>query len=364
MKISKIIFISLILSSIVFAAKSNAQDEYDDEGLDEEVTAVEGQVEPRADLKQSPKSETNLESTLVEAPPVADEKPVVIEVPKRNQRNILENELKLQKEVLDRKKRYESEVSSDRNIDRFPKQEPLFRRPPGPVEGGTVRVEHPRAAEGLLRVNRDGSYQYRTTLKDKSQGGSMKLSSMSPPKIKSGNITFESMYGSSNLTGMTLDYEWFPFRKFGALGIQLESGFSTATARGNFKTARPDGSSRSEEKYNIFIVPMTAFLNYRFEYVRRQWIVPYVNGGFTYYGLSELRNDGKTPVFAGAPAAGGGGGVLISLSRLDSAGAFTLSQEYGIADMWLAIEGRAMQGLSDDTDFTNQTINVGIVVDF
>ncbi|MGZ5280360.1 MAG: hypothetical protein ACXWC9_10475, partial [Pseudobdellovibrionaceae bacterium] len=128
--------------------------------------------------------------------------------------------------------------------------------------------------------------------------------------------------------------------------------------------SRTDNRTRSEEKYTLFMVPLSAFAVYRFEYVRRQWVVPYVTGGATYYGLMEIRNDNVTPSFAASPAAGGGGGVLLNISRLDSQGAFNLSQEYGIADMWLVVEAMAMQGLSDDIDFTNQTISAGIQVDF
>jgi hypothetical protein len=32
--------------------------------------------------------------------------------------------------------------------------------------------------------------------------------------------------------------------------------------------------------------------------------------------------------------------------------------------MWFVLEAKAMQGLSDDTDFTNQQISAGISVDF
>ena len=80
--------------------------------------------------------------------------------------------------------------------------------------------------------------------------------------------------------------------------------------------------------------------------------------------MAEVRNDGKAPVFAGSPAAGGGGGVLISISRWETGGSFKLSEEYGIADMWLMVQARAMQGLNTATDFTNQTLDVGIAVDF
>jgi hypothetical protein len=272
-----------------------------------------------------------------------------------------------QEKVLQRKTVGIEQISEDRNQDRYPTQKPMFKKPPGPVQGGTVRVEHPRAAEGLIRINKDGSYQYRTPLADKSQSSSVKLGMMTPPTIDSGNanITYEKMYGSSNVFALNFDYEWMPFRNFGSLGFRLGTGFATATGDGFFKNEnRADGRTRAQEKYTLFMVPASAFLTYRFEYVRRQWVVPYVTGGATYYGLAEIRNDNAAPSFAASPAAGGGGGLLFNITRLDAHSAFNLSQEYGIADMWLAVEAIAMQGLSEDIDFSGQEIRAGIQVDF
>jgi hypothetical protein len=233
-------------------------------------------------------------------------------------------------------------------------------KPPGPLQGGTVRIPHPGAAQGLLKINKDGSYQYRTPLRPKSQAISFRIGAMTPPLINGGNgITFKSMYGSQNLFALTGEYEWDPFQKFGALGIQLGGGFATAHGSGTLANGDP-----AEEAYDLYIVPLSAFAIYRFEYVRRQWVVPFVNAGATYYGLAEKRDDGKPLKFAGAAAVGGGGGVHLSISRLDPAGAFTLDREYGIADMWFTLEARAMQGLDTETDFTSQMISGGITVDF
>ncbi|PIS09883.1 MAG: hypothetical protein COT73_12365 [Bdellovibrio sp. CG10_big_fil_rev_8_21_14_0_10_47_8] len=278
----------------------------------------------------------------------------------------VESEQKFQDAYIKQKIESEEAVSSDPNTNRFPHAEPLFKKPEGPPQGGTIRVEHPRAAQGLQRINKDGVYQYRTGLKEKSKSGSFRLSSMTTPTIKGTNsaVTFNNMYGSSDLMGLQVTYEWQPFRSFGSLGLQLESGFATASGKGYFKTARSDGTTRAEESYNLYVVPMSAFLNYRFEYKRRQWIVPFISGGGTYFGMVEVRDDGKAPVVAGAPAVGGGGGALFCISCVDSANAFVMSQEYGIADLWLVLEARAMQGLYDDIDFTSQMISLGITVDF
>lgn len=251
---------------------------------------------------------------------------------------------------------------SDRQTNRYPKDEPLFVKPPGPVKGGSIRVPHPRAADGLMRINQDGSYQYRTKFPEKSHAGTFKITSMSTPDIRgSSGVTYDTMYGDSELVGVQFDYEWQAFRRFGSLGLQVGSGFWTASAKGSFQR---NPAERSEEAYNIFIVPLSAYLNYRFEYSRRQWVVPFVKGGGVYYGLVEIRDDGKAPALAGAPAAGGGGGLMFSISRLDTESAFRLSQEYGVADLWLTLEAQVLQGLNSDIDFSTHMISAGITADF
>jgi hypothetical protein len=283
--------------------------------------------------------------------------------PKKKNTAIVDEEEKAQQQVIKRKQYDEHEISTNRNQNRYPDTQPMFVKPEGPKQGGTVRVDHPRAADGLVRINKDGSYQYKTPIPPKSQSSSFKLGMMTPPQIESGTtgVNFETMYGKDSVFSLNFDYEWQPFRSFGTLGFRFGTGFAMAEGQGFF--AR-DPTMRSEEKYTLFMVPATLFLTYRFEYSRRQWFVPYLTGGGTYYGLMEVRNDGIDPSFAGAPAAGGGGGVLLSISKLDTESAFTLSQEYGIADMWLVVEAIATQGLSDDIDFTNQLISAGIQVDF
>ncbi len=250
-------------------------------------------------------------------------------------------------------------------VDLGPKEEAAkrgqYRRPPGPVRGGVIKVPHPGAAKGLMRINKDGSYQYRTALRPKSQAVSVRVGAMTPPIVRgqAAGLSYKSMYGSANLFALQADYEWVPFQGFGALGVQLGTGFATATGNGTLESGPP-----AEEKYTIFIVPLSAFALYRFEYVRRQWIVPYLNGGGTYYGLAEKRDDDAPFKFAGTMAVGGGGGVHFSISRLDPQGAFTLDREYGIADMWLTVEARVMQSLNQDLDFSNQMISVGVTTDF
>lgn len=261
----------------------------------------------------------------------------------------------------------EKELEPDLDIgeDRYPEAQPLFVRPPGPDRGGTIKMQHPNAKKGLIKIDKDGSYYYQTLRAKKSKAGSIRVGSFEAPKIEGINssVSFKSVYGLSRLNGAMFDYEWQPFTSFGRMGLQLGTGLATVIGKGVFKTARSNGAT-ALEKYTMYIVPLTAFLIYRFEYVDQQLIVPFINGGVTYYGLAEFRDDGKRPNFAGAAAAGGGGGLHVSISRLSRETAFAMASEYGIAELWLTGEVRTMKGLKQEIDFTNTMVSVGLTADY
>lgn len=225
------------------------------------------------------------------------------------------------------------------------------------------RIPHPNAAKGLIRINKDGSYQYKIKTSEKSQSASMRFGSMTAPKIENTtqNLNFSSMYGSNPWTIMA-DYEWQPFRRFGTLGLQLGSGISIFNGKGRLVTQNLNLTS--EERFTLFIVPVSAFIDYRFEYARKQWLVPYVLAGGTYYLLAEKRDDKSNFNFAAAPAVGGGGGIHFSVTRWDHQTAFNMDRDYGVSDMWVTLEARALQGLNDKLDFTAMTVSLGVTVDY
>ncbi len=252
------------------------------------------------------------------------------------------------------------DVPLQNSVVETPTEQPRFVKPPAPKKGGTLVVPHPDAARGLVRINKDGSYQYQTNQINKNQAASFRIGSISPPKIAGpGNVSFADMYGKSDLVGILGDYEWQPFRGFGALGLQLGVGLVLTRGNGRFRDL---GIAR--EVYDLFVIPVSTFLVYRFEFVRRQWFVPFVSGGGIIYGLVEKRDDTKPAKFATAPAAGFGGGIHFSISRWDLKSAFIMQKEYGIADLWLTTEVRVIQGLRSDIDFTNRTASLGITVDY
>jgi hypothetical protein len=182
---------------------------------------------------------------------------------------------------------------------------------------------------------------------------------MTPPKITGTSASYKDYYGEKNINSFVLEYEWQAFQSFGRLGLNIGTGFASVKGNGFFKKS----GTPAEETYTMYTFPLSAFLVYRFEYMRRQWVVPFVNGGGSLYGLAEVRDDNKINSAMGS-AVGGGGGLLFSISAIDNRAAFILDREYGIADLYFSLEARAMQGVSKQIDFTHQSVNGGITVDF
>lgn len=236
-----------------------------------------------------------------------------------------------------------------------------YRPPQGPPQGGTYKIPHPGAAQGLLKIQKDGNYLYKVPQKEKSQAISFRMGTISSPKVDGANgVSFGDMYPSAGLFGLLGEYEWQPFRgTLGALGLQLGTGLIVARGNGRFA----DGT-RAREVYTLVVLPASLMIIYRFEYMHRQWFVPFVKGGGTYYGLIEKRDDAKPPAFAGSPAMVAGCGVHFGVSRWDSKGSFVLSQDYGISDIWFTVEGQVAVGLRSDLDFTNQSVTAGFTVDY
>src|SRR5690606_15864631 len=141
--------------------------------------------------------------------------------------------------------------------------------------------------------------------------------------------------------------------------IQLGVGYASASGKGFLERGE-----RAMEVYTLHMLPVSANIVYRFEYARNQGFVPFILGGGTVVGLLERRGDGKTPGRAAAPAAGGAAGIHISATRLDPDSAFKISSEYGVADLWFTLEGRVLQGLRSDVNYSTQIVQAGVTMDF
>ena len=238
-------------------------------------------------------------------------------------------------------------------------------------KGGVEYIHHPQAAKGLLRIEKDGTYVYRTK-EDTSYktSGSFRIGAMDAPKIKSSDekTTFEMMYKGPTVPMLAFDYEWQPWDSLRNVAIQAGLGIMTAGGNGRFtKTATsgtPTAGDKAQEEYTILAIPLNIGLSYRFQYMDRQWFAPYLAGGGSYIPVVEYRDDGASTNMVGTPGAYGAVGGLLNVSAMDRGTAFTLKNEYGISNLWVNLEYRYLKSFNDEVDFSSGIFGAGISVDY
>jgi hypothetical protein len=236
-------------------------------------------------------------------------------------------------------------------------------------------IHHPQAAQGLMRIEKDGTYIYRTTEpKGYTTSGNVRFGMMDAPVITSadGATNFEMMYDGPTVPYLSFDYEWKPFENHRNFAVQAGIGLMTATGSGRFtKTAggvgtpgTPTAGDEAPEQYTIAAIPLNIGLSYRFQYADRQIIAPYIAGGGTYIPLIEYRDDGASTNMVGTPGAFGGGGLLFNIGAMSRDTAFTFRNEYGIANLWVILDYRYLNSFSDDVKFESNIISAGVAVDY
>ncbi len=233
------------------------------------------------------------------------------------------------------------------------------------AKGGVEYIHHPMAAKGLLRIEKDGSYIYRTKdVKSSGQTGSFRFGMMEPPMITStdGVTTFETMYSNGPVPVMSFDYEWRLFESLPHLTLQ--GGFGVMVAEGNGRFLNTSHTETPKEKYTFVALPLSVGLSYRMQYKSRQWLAPYVTGGGNYFPVAEFRDDGEGPNIVGTPGVFAAGGLMFSISAFSRDASFTLSNEYGISNLWASLEYRQIQTFSEEVDFSSGLVNLGISVDY
>lgn len=249
------------------------------------------------------------------------------------------------------------------------------RAPASEVKPATKAMQHPGAAEGLVRIKKDGTYIYdlkRSLRKNSShlwvgQGQNPDISIDIEQRDGTGNVVgtsrfnFDDFYEASSNIVIGYDYEWFPYIENGKLGLQ--GGFSAMFSSGHGRlVASP--SPPSEETFTFVTIPLTLGVVYRFEYKDNQVIAPYVSGGGTYLVLAEKREDKSQPNFAGALGYYASGGLMLNLGFIDPESSTTLDAEYGISNMWFTLEYKVVQVEAASFSFSNQYVNAGLSFDF
>lgn len=228
------------------------------------------------------------------------------------------------------------------------------------------RIQHPGMKDGLFLIDEDGVYHYKVhTVSKKDDSMFIRFVSQSPPDISAEidgkTLVYEDFYGGAQLSGIDFIYEWQPWKNFGKAGLQFGAGLLIANGKGVFR--RSTLTEVPRESFTLFSIPLSVGLIYRFEYMNRQWFVPFVSGGGIYNALIEYREDGDMTT-VGTPAAYGAGGLMINLTALNRDLAFVMDREYGFSNLWLTAEYRINQSFSEDLDVSSDQISIGIGADY
>ncbi|MBC7466629.1 MAG: hypothetical protein H7256_11615 [Bdellovibrio sp.] len=241
-------------------------------------------------------------------------------------------------------------------------------------------IKHPGAAEGLIRIDKDGNYIYAMTKDLKKQSGHLYIGQANNPDVSisidatdiNGNPTgavnsynFDDFYKGTSKILIGYDYEWFPWAEKTMLGIQAGASFMYADGHGRLVASSTTATNPvSQEKFSFLTLPLNLGLVYRFQYKDTQMFVPYVDGGGTYMVLAEKREDKSAPNFTGGFGFYGAGGLLINLTAMDRETAQELNSEYGIGNLWLSLEFKAVEVEAETFKFSSQFFNAGVSFDF
>lgn len=252
--------------------------------------------------------------------------------------------------------------------------EPTYSVPKSPqtAEGkryGKERINHPLAAKGLLKIDKDGSYYYKPQ-KFKSLNYTVNLRAgqiTPPPEIlgPGGYTDFRTMYTNRPMQFIGEYESYFSNSPTGRLGYQ--AGLGVFQSRGNGRFADCSGSDdecQAREVYTFYGLPVYAGVIYRMQYSDSAWFAPYFAGGGAYYLLAEKRDDNKPLKAVGTAAFYGSAGILLNISVINKDTAFTLVSEYGLHNVWGALEYRYVKSARRDLDISAGIINGGLILDY
>lgn len=230
-------------------------------------------------------------------------------------------------------------------------------------------IEHPNAAKGLIRIDKNKVYYYKVPTSEQKGAGNFKFAMYEPTELANpddASINYNNIYDEEAFPMILYEHEWQIWQGFGKFGITAGTGLFYATGHGQFETPQPDGS-RPREKFMFITVPISVGAIYRMQYWDSQPLVPYGGGGLDLMGFAERRDDDQNPpagaAFGAAPASHFFAGVAIQLGK-GAASFIDLDREYGINKIWITGEFRQYVGLSDKYDFSGEAINGGLTAEF
>lgn len=235
--------------------------------------------------------------------------------------------------------------------------------------GKEVKIKHPNAEKGLIRITQDRTYVYRVPRSEQDRAFSFRIGMFDPENLENPDTgaTFEQLYDSTEAPILFFEYEWQWFQTaIGKLGLKMGSGLFVAEGSGSFKNNFPENGSKNTplEKFTLVAFPNSLGAIYRAQFWDTQPFVPYADGGVMGITFAEFRDDKDAPKlglgYAGFFSVGG----ALNLGLLDNLSLLELDREYGINTIFLTGEFRQVVQLGGKFNFESSTISGGVLMEF
>ncbi len=167
---------------------------------------------------------------------------------------------------------------------------------------------------------------------------------------------WDTYYGSSHSDQFTLATA-FKFVRFAEFGVEV------ARVRDHGKGQLPLNGTTSGD-VTIELYPVQAYVTLRALFTERQWIVPYVGGGWTrMYYKTRISGEGTREGSVDGNHVRAGLQILLDpLGRSDAANL----RRYGIEHSYLIIEGQKITAKDDTTglDIGGTTTSIGVLLEY
>lgn len=227
-------------------------------------------------------------------------------------------------------------------------------------------IYHPNQEKGLYKITRNNEYLYKFKKSPTKGFFNIKAGQVNLENFPSEGATtrFETLYDSTSITALFLEYDWEPFKKFRSLAVVAGGGISYARGRGQFVDAGAANGFPAQEAYTFMLWSSSLGLTYKFKYKQDQLFMPFINGALDYNVATEFRSSFKNFKFKGILGAHFGGGVNLNLGWLERAAALELDKEFGINNAYLTLEGRQVISFDDDTNINGFVVLAGLSFEY